>query len=60
MTLDKRLIKINLEIRLITSTQSIPNYKMSDFFYTKFDRSSYLEICAKYHFFFRGLVYKVL
>ena len=36
-------------------TQSIPNYKMFDFFNT--NHSSYSKICVKYHFFRRGLVY---
>jgi hypothetical protein len=41
----------------LTSTPSIPNYKTFDFFDTKFDHSSYSKICAKYQFFYRGLVY---
>ena len=38
-------------------TQSIPNWKTFDFFDTKFDHSSYSQICVKYNFFRRGLVY---
>ena len=29
-----------------------------DFFDSKFDQSSYLKICAKYHFFYCRLLYK--
>jgi len=36
---------------LQTATLSVSNYRSFDFIYIKFDRSSYLKICAKYHFF---------
>jgi hypothetical protein len=39
------------------ATQFISNYKTFDFFDIKFDHSSYSKICAKYQFFYRGLVY---
>jgi hypothetical protein len=42
---------------VLSGTPSIPNYKTFDFFDTKFDHSSYSKICAKYKFFYRGLVY---
>ena len=43
---------------LQTATLSVPNYRSFDFIYIKFDRSSYLKICAKYHFFCCGLLYQ--
>ena len=39
------------------TTSSILNYKTFDFFDIKFDHSSYLKICVKYHFFCRDLLY---
>jgi hypothetical protein len=38
-------------------TKSIPNYSSFDFFNPKFDHSSYLKICVKYHFFCCDLLY---
>ena len=38
----------------IFHTPSLPNYKSFDFFNLKFNHSSYLKICVKYHFFSSG------
>jgi len=43
--------------KVLVTALSILNYKMFDFFNTKFDYSSYLKNYAKYYFFYRGLVY---
>ena len=40
------------------STSSILNYRSFNFFYFKFDRSSYLKIYAKYHLFCCDLFYQ--
>jgi len=39
-------------------TPSVSNYTSFDFFYLKFDNSSYSKICTKYHFFYCGLLYQ--
>jgi hypothetical protein len=47
-----------LAVEILVITPSIPNYKTFNFFDTKFDHSSYLNFFfAKYHFFYRGLLY---
>ena len=40
------------------STLYVLNYRLFDFFNLKFDHLSYSKICAKYHFFCRGLLYQ--
>jgi len=40
------------------STLYVLNYRLFDFFNLKFNHSSYSKICAKYHFFCRGLLYQ--
>jgi hypothetical protein len=42
---------------ILVRTKSVLNYSSFDFFYTKFNHSSYLKIYAKYHFFCCGVLY---
>ena len=46
------------EFQTLICTRSVSNCSSFDFFYLKFDNSSYLKICAKYYYFYCGLFYQ--